>query len=185
MVHPHSRIDDQAGESAPPSSQAEERQTDGASALRSEDIDQIQQERDELKDQLLRSRAEFANYQRRAKQQADSDRLYAVGNLARDLLDSLDNLERAAQALRSTTTEGISSGLEMVHKQLMDTLARYGVEPIHALGEPFDPNFHEAIMQQPSAEHPEGTVVAELGKGYKLHDRVLRPSKVAVSVGVS
>lgn len=185
MVNPDSRIDEQAQETAPPSSRADERQNDGASALRPEDIDQVQKERDELKDQLLRARAEFANYQRRAKQQADSDRVYAVGNLARDLLDSLDNLDRAAQALRSATTENIASGLNMVHKQLMETLTRYGVEPINALGEPFDPNFHEAIMQQPSADHPEGTVVAELGKGYKLHDRVLRPSKVAVSVGVS
>ena len=70
----------------------------------------------------------------------------------------------------------------MVQKQLLATLAKYGVEPIKALEQPFDPNFHDALLQQPSAEHPEGTVVAELGKGYKIHDRVLRPSKVAVSV---
>jgi molecular chaperone GrpE len=70
----------------------------------------------------------------------------------------------------------------MVQKQMLATLAKYGVEPIKALEQPFDPNLHEALLQQPSALHPEGTVVAELGKGYKIHDRVLRPSKVAVSV---
>jgi molecular chaperone GrpE len=150
--------------------------------LASEDMAQLRKHCEDLKDQLLRSRAEFANYQRRAKQQADADRVYAIGNLARDLLDAIDNLERATSALRSTASESITSGLDMVQKQLLGTLAKYGVEPIGALGTPFDPNVHDAIMQQPSAEHPEGTVVAELGKGYMIHDRVLRPSKVAVSV---
>jgi molecular chaperone GrpE len=143
---------------------------------------QAQRQRDEYYEQLQRSRAEFANYQRRAKSQADADRVYAVGSLARDLLDGLDNLERAAEALRATAPAGIVEGLEMVHKQLLATLAKHGVEPIAALGQPFDPNQHEALVQQPDAGHPEGTVVAELGKGYKIYDRVLRPTKVAVSV---
>ena len=70
----------------------------------------------------------------------------------------------------------------MVEKQFVAALAKHGVEPIKALGQPFDPNFHEAIMQQPDPHHPEGTVVAELARGYKLNDRVIRPTKVAVSV---
>ena len=70
----------------------------------------------------------------------------------------------------------------MVHKQLVATLGQYGVEPIEALGRPFDPNQHEALVRQPAADQPEMTVVAELSKGYKIHDRVLRPSQVAVSV---
>jgi len=143
---------------------------------------QLKQERDECRDQLLRTRAEFVNYQKRAKQQADADRAYAIGSLARDLLDTIDNLERAIDALRSTAAEGITAGLDMVQKQLLDTLAKHGVEPIVAQGQPFDPNFHDAILRQPSADHPEGTVVAELGRGYKIRDRVLRPTKVAVSV---
>jgi molecular chaperone GrpE len=157
-------------------------QPNGNPFLASEEAALVKQERDDLKDQLLRSRAEFANYQKRAKQQAEAEKIYAVGDLARDLLDAIDNLERATEALRSSTSESISSGLEMVQKQLLATLAKYGVEPINALEQPFDPHFHDALLQQPSAEHPEGTVVAELGKGYKIHDRVLRPSKVAVSV---
>ena len=157
-------------------------QANGASPLPSEEIDLLQKERDELKDQVLRIQADFANYQKRAKQQADEVRTYAIGSLAQDVLGAIDNLERAIEALRASANQGITSGLDMVQKQLLGILAKYGVEPIAALEQPFDPNFHEAIMQQPSAEHPEGTVVAELGKGYKIHDRVLRPSKVAVSV---
>jgi len=157
-------------------------QANGASLLPSEEIDLLQKERDELKDQVLRIQADFANYQKRAKQQADEVRTYAIGSLAQDVLGAIDNLDRAIEALRASANQGITSGLDMVQKQLLGILAKYGVEPIAALEQPFDPNFHEAIMQQPSAEHPEGTVVAELGKGYKIHDRVLRPSKVAVSV---
>ncbi len=70
----------------------------------------------------------------------------------------------------------------MVQKQLLDVLAKHGVEPIEALGTPFDPNLHDALVQQPTADHPEGTVVGELSKGYQIRDRVLRPTKVAVSV---
>ena len=147
-----------------------------------DELAQLQKQRDDYYEQLQRSRAEFANYQKRSKTQADADRIYAVGTLARDLLDALDNLQRATDALRASGASGITEGLDMVHKQLLATLAKHGVEPIAALGEPFDPNQHEAMIQQPDAEHPEGTVVAELSRGYKIHDRVLRPSKVAVSI---
>ncbi len=147
-----------------------------------DELSQLQAQRDEYFEQLQRSRADFANYQKRSKSQADADRQYAIGSLTRDLLDGFDNLERATDALRASAAPGIGAGLELVHKQLLATLAKHGVQPISALGQPFDPNQHEALVQQPDAEHPEGTVVAELGKGYRLHDRVLRPTKVAVSI---
>ena len=147
-----------------------------------DELSQLQSQRDEYFEQLQRSRADFANYQKRSKSQADADRQYAIASLAGDLLDGLDNLERAAEALRVSAAPGIGEGLELVHKQLLATLAKHGVQPISALGQPFDPNQHEAIVQQPDAEHPEGTVVAELSKGFRLHDRVLRPTKVAVSI---
>jgi molecular chaperone GrpE len=146
-----------------------------------EELAQVQQQRDEYFDQLQRSRAEFANYQKRSKSQAEADRLYAVGSLARDILDAIDNLERATDALRASANPGIAEGLDMVQKQMCAILAKHGIEPISALGQPFDPSLHEAISQQPSAEHPEGTVVAELSKGYRIRDRVLRPTRVSVS----
>jgi molecular chaperone GrpE len=147
-----------------------------------EQIERLKQERDEFRDQALRGRAEFANYQKRAKQQADADRAYAGSALARDLLEPIDNLERAIEALRASGALGVTAGLDMVQKQLLDILAKHGVEPIPAQGNPFDPNLHDAVLQQPSLEHPAGTVVAELSRGYTMRDRVLRPSKVAVSV---
>ena len=157
-------------------------QAPGDASPPTEGAAEVQRQRDDYFDQLQRTRAEFLNYQKRSKAQADSDRAYAVGSLARDLLDGIDNLERATEALRASGASGITEGLDMVHKQLQATLAKHGVEPIAALGKPFDPNEHEAVLQQPDAYHPEGTVVAELSKGYRIKDRVLRPTKVAVSV---
>lgn len=148
-------------------------------------IDRVTRERDEYLDQLQRSRAEFANFQKRIRAQAESDRAYAVGNLANDLLGALDNFELALDAARKAGNESIIEGLALVKKQVLDALAKHGVEPINALGRPFDPNLHEAISQRPDAHHPEGTVVGELARGYMLRDRVLRPSRVAVSVAPS
>jgi molecular chaperone GrpE len=168
-------------ETPDPRSEPDAATTDGPAGA-PEELAQARRERDEYLDQLQRSRAEFANYQKRARAQADIDRQYAIGNLASDLLPVLDNFERALDAARKAGAGSIVEGLELVHKQLLAALAKHGVEPIAALGHPFDPNFHEAILQKPDAQHPEGTVVADLGTGYHHHDRVLRPSKVAVSV---
>lgn len=143
---------------------------------------EAQRQRDDFREQLQRTRADFVNYQKRAKAQADIDRVYAVVPLALDLIAVLDNFERAQEAARAAGASSIVEGLEMVHKQLVSTLVKHGITTIPALGQPFDPALHEAITQQPDAGHPEGTVVAELGKGYRLLDRVLRPSKVAVSI---
>jgi molecular chaperone GrpE len=175
---PENHRNDREAGPGPAHDQPENGETMSAAAQ----IAQLKQERDELRDQALRARAEFANYQKRAKQQADTERAYAVGSLAKDLLEPLDNLDRAIEALRAKGAEGVTAGLDMVQKQLLDIMAKHGVQPISAHGHPFDPNLHDAILQQPSLEHPEGTVVAELSKGYTIADRVLRPSKVAVSV---
>ncbi|WP_435010051.1 nucleotide exchange factor GrpE [Tundrisphaera lichenicola] len=147
-----------------------------------DELTQAIRQRDEYLDQLQRTRAEFINYQKRSKAQADADRLYLIKPLAMDILNALDNFDRAIETARAGGAAGIAEGLGMVEKQFVAALNKHGVETIVALGQPFDPNFHEAIMQQPDAHHPEGTVVAEFAKGYKLNERVIRPSKVAVSV---
>jgi molecular chaperone GrpE len=145
-------------------------------------LDEASRQRDDYLEQLRRSQAEFLNFQKRSRSQAEADRLYAVSPLANDLIPVIDNFERAIDAARQSGSEAIITGLEMVHRQLLEALAKHGVEPIAALGQPFDPNVHEALMQQPDDDHPEGTVVAELNRGYRIRDRVLRPSRVAVSV---
>lgn len=142
----------------------------------------LKKERDDNLEQLMRSRAEFANYQKRAKAQADADRQYLVGGLAKDLLDVLDNFERTLDAARASGASAIVSGMELVSKQFTQALAKHGIEAIAALGKPFDPLLHEAVARQPSDSAPEGSVVAELSKGYRMGDRTLRPAKVAVAV---
>ena len=122
-------------------------------------------QRDDFLEQLQRSRAEFINYQKRAKTQAEADRGFYTAALALDVLAVLDNFERATDAARVANVPAIVEGLDMVHRQLLSALAKHGIEPISVLGQPFDPNHHEAVMQQPSADHPEGTIVAELAKG--------------------
>jgi molecular chaperone GrpE len=148
---------------------------------RDEAYAELARQRDELQDQLRRTQAEFVNYQKRARAQAESDRQYATTPLAMDLLPVMDNLERAAEAARNANAPSILEGIEMVQKQLGDAFRKHGIELIDALGVPFDPNVHEALNQQPRADVPEGTVIVELGKGYRLHDRVLRPARVVIS----
>lgn len=147
-----------------------------------DELNEVSRQRDDYKDQLLRARADFENFKKRSRDQADRDRQYMVASLAEDVLHAIDNFDRAIEAAKAEGATGIVAGLDMVHKQLIAALAKHGVEPIVALGQPFDPNQHEAIVQQPHPDKPEGTVVAELVRGYRLKDRVLRPTKVAVSV---
>ena len=157
-------------------------QTTTAPGTGGDELVQVTRQRDEYYDQLQRTRAEFANYQKRSKAQADADRVYLVVPIALDILNVLDNYDRAIESARKGGASAIADGLMMVEKQFIAALAKHGVEPIEALGQPFDANFHEAISQQPTADHPEGTVVAEFAKGYRLRDRLIRPTKVAVSV---
>ena len=165
-----------------PGPAAAARTADPGEAAAAANITEIQRQRDEYLDQLQRAHAEFANFQKRARAQAEIDRQYAISALASDLLNVIDDLERAIEAARAAGQTTIVDGLELVRKKFLDALAKHGVEPIAALGQPFDPNLHEALAQQPDATKPDHTVVAELTRGYRLRDRVLRPSRVAISV---
>ncbi len=143
----------------------------------------VADERDAAKDQLLRSQAELENYRKRANRERDEERRYAALPLVRDLLPGLDNLQRAIDAARHTDDlSAMLQGVEMVSVQIDEVLTRHGAVPIPSVGEPFDPNKHEAIQQMPSADHPPMTVIDEVERGYMLNDRVVRPSKVIVSV---
>lgn len=140
-------------------------------------------EAEQWKDKFLRAKADLLNYQRRAEKERAESLRYANAGLVKALLPVLDDLERvvAAAAEHKNDPEALVAGLRLTLENCLKTLKSFGVEPIEAAGKPFDPNQHEAIMQQPSDEHTAPTVLSEMLKGYRLHERVLRPSRVVVS----
>ncbi len=161
--------------------QAGEQVLDDLDTLRAK-LQTAEQKRDEYLDLAQRTRADFENYQKRMKRDLTEERRYAQAPLAADLLAALDNLERAIAAAEQAGEKGpLVQGVALVHTQLLDILRRHGVTPIEARGQPFDPNLHQAVMQQPSKEHPPMTVVQVLEQGYLIHERVLRPARVIVS----
>ncbi|MFO1096291.1 MAG: nucleotide exchange factor GrpE [Planctomycetaceae bacterium] len=139
-------------------------------------------ERDANYQRLLRAQADFDNSRKRAQREADEERKFAVLPVVRDILPALDNLRRAVDAARPVAeASNLVHGIDLVLQQVEQTFGKYGVTPIAAVGQPFDPHLHEAVTQMPSPEHPPMTVLQELERGYKLHDRVIRPGKVIVS----
>jgi molecular chaperone GrpE len=159
-----------------------------AAAAVMEDLETLRtraQERDQFLDLLKRTQADFENYQKRNQREREQERRYAHLPLALDLLPVIDNLERAMAAAKQANESGpLVQGVNMVHAQFLDLLKRHQVTPIDAEGKQFDPNLHQAVMQQPaSAEHPPNTVLKVVENGYKIHDRVLRPARVIVAVG--
>jgi molecular chaperone GrpE len=150
-------------------------------ALRAQ-LQSAEQKRDEYLELAQRARADFENYQKRSQRDLATERRFAQTPLAADLLPVVDNLERAIAAAQQGGDKGaLVQGVAMVHTQLLDVLRRHGITRIEAQGQPFDPNLHQAVMQQPSKEHPPMTVMLVLEQGYMIHDRVLRPARVAVS----
>jgi molecular chaperone GrpE len=136
----------------------------------------------QAQDRALRMQAELENYRKRATREMQEHRRYANLPLLRDLLPVLDNLRRAIEAAEKThDAASLLEGVKMVAQQLEDVLQRHHCVPIQALHEPFDPHLHEAVSQQASDEHPAGTVVVVTQDGFRLHDRVVRPSQVIVS----
>jgi molecular chaperone GrpE len=146
------------------------------------DLDQLRGQLDEAQDRVLRTQAELENYRRRVAREMEQERRYAAMPLLRDLLPVLDNVNRAIEAAeQSDGGGGLLEGFRMVASQLEDVLRRHDCVRIEALDQPFDPNFHEAITQQPSGDVPPNTVIHVAQTGYQLHDRVVRPSQVIVS----
>jgi molecular chaperone GrpE len=139
-------------------------------------LQQWEQERDSLVNQLLRLKADFDNYKRRSEAMVESIRASANQNLMAELLPVIDNFERAINAAEDSP---FSSGVKMIFNQLMDCLCKQGLQPIDAVGQPFDPNIHEAVSMQ--GEGQDLIVTAELQKGYLFKDKLLRASMVQVA----
>jgi molecular chaperone GrpE len=141
-----------------------------------------EQQVQESHDRFLRVAAEFDNFRKRKEREISDLRKYANQSLLRELLGVVDNLERALVSARdSGHPEALMEGVEMTLKELLKIFDQFGVKPIEALEQPFDPNHHEAVMQAPSDAFPANTVIKELQKGYLLRDRLLRPAMVVVS----
>ncbi|MFZ0611350.1 MAG: nucleotide exchange factor GrpE [Desulfobacterales bacterium] len=142
-------------------------------------------EAEENYDRLLRMSAEFENYKKRTTRETAEFQKYANQSLIRELLPIVDNLELAIKSAADSpdpTETSLLDGVELTRREILKVFENFKVEPIEALGKPFDPNFHEAVMREESAEHPENTVVNELQKGYLMHQRLIRPAMVVVAM---
>lgn len=128
-----------------------------------------------------RSAADFANYKRRTEEERSVVTQLGTAVVISKLLGVLDDFDRALASVPSDAHPGWLEGIQLVERKLRGVLESEGVTPIDALGEPFDPNLHEAVVHEPTAEHPDNQVIEELQRGYLLHDRVLRPSLVKVA----
>jgi len=132
------------------------------------------------KDTFLREKAELENFKKRLTKEKDDFVQFANERLLQELIQIEDNLERALE-VPNATLESLKEGVEMIQKQFSTFLKNQKVEPIEAIGKPFDPTLHEVLNQQESEEHEENTVIEQYSKGYTLNGRILRPTKVVIS----
>lgn len=162
--------------------QAEEETVEKQLAKANDEIQTLTAKVEEMENRYLRLQADFDNSRRRSKLDLEAAQKYRVQSLAGDLIQALDNFERAL-AIQSDNEETVSlrQGLEMVYRNMLEALKKEGVEPIEAVGKEFDPNVHQAVMQVNDENYGSNIVVEEFQKGYMLKDRVLRPSMVKVN----
>jgi molecular chaperone GrpE len=155
--------------------------------LTPEQVEELKQragKADENWDRLLRTTADFDNYKKRAHREKQDAIRFANENLLEKLVPVLDSFDMAVAAAKNNqadAAQSLQTGINMVYQQLKSALTEAGLEELDATGKPFDPNLHEAVSQQETADLPEGQVVQQLRKGYKLRERLLRPATVVVS----
>jgi len=148
------------------------------------ELETLRRERDEAQDRLLRLQAEFDNYRKRIDRERRELGDHFAAELLTEFLPVVDDLERALEAATASTEPALANhrqGLELIHKQFLELLKRRQVAPIDALGADFDPNLHQAVGQEVSETHREGEIVEDMRRGYRLGDRLLRPSMVKVA----
>ena len=148
-----------------------------------EEIEKIKVEKETLNNQYIRLAADFENYRKRQAQEREALLKYGAQECMKKLIEVVDNFDRAMQTVESIdNVKKMKETFFVLNKQLIENLSKLGLEQINCVGEKFDPNLHEAVMQTPTEEYPEETIIAELQKGYKMGDKVLRPSMVNVAV---
>jgi molecular chaperone GrpE len=152
-----------------------------ASAPPAPDAAELRRERDDYYDRLLRQTAEFDNYRKRVERERREMAQYAAGDVIEALLPIVDDFERALQAEAGAGAETYKKGVELIYKHLQDLLTKRGVTRIEAVGQPFDPQFHQAITYEASPGHADGEVIEEVRRGYMHGGRLLRPAMVKVA----
>jgi molecular chaperone GrpE len=145
------------------------------------EIANLQRERDDYYDRLLRKSAEFDNYRRRVERERREHAEQSMVDLLQELLLVVDDFDLALTVDAGEAGAAYRKGIELIYGKLQDLLRKNGVRPIDALGTDFDPNLHQAVVHEPSTEHREGEVIGEMRKGYMIGDRLLRPAMVKVA----
>jgi molecular chaperone GrpE len=162
--------DDLAGETAPAT-------PDELAAA----LDVLTRERDDLRDRLLRKGAEFDNYRKRVERERRDLAEWAAADLVNEVLAVVDDFERALTVAAPPEAQGYRSGVELIHRQLLDLLKKRGVTAVESVGQPFDPHLHQAVAHDESPGVPDGQIIGELRRGYRLGERLLRPALVRVA----
>jgi molecular chaperone GrpE len=145
------------------------------------ELDEVQRSETELRGNWQRSAADFANYKRRTEEERTTVAQFASSILIGKLLSVLDDFDRALDNVPADAHDPWVEGVQLVERKLRSVLEGEGVTPIEAIGHPFDPNVHEAVVHEETADAPDNQVIGELQRGYRLHDRVLRPALVKVA----
>jgi len=156
---------------------------EGASAEPGDELEALRAESNDLLNRLQRVSADYMNYQKRVQRDITQAKTFANEQLMKELLGVIDDMERALDAARANNNENdpLMKGMQMVHDNFLQVLGKFGLEKIEAEGQPFDPEMHSALMQQPTDEVPPQTVVQVAQNGYRLKDRTIRPASVIVS----
>ncbi len=178
------KIDEEktADENAETENEEKLENSESVEEAKKEEVDPLQEKYDTLNNQYIRLAADFDNYRKRQEQEKEALLKYGAESTLKKMIEVLDNFERGLKAIETVEDcEKVKECYNLAYKNFKDVLTKAGLEAIKAEGETFDPNFHEAVMQTPSTEHPEHTIIAELQKGYKLGDKVLRPTLVNVA----
>lgn len=143
---------------------------------------ELQEKYDKLNQQYLRLAADFDNYRKRQEHEREELIKFGTENALKKMIEVLDNFERGQKALEGVEDyKKVKESFDLVHKQVVEAMKKLGLETIDTEGKTFDPNFHDAVMQTPTSDKPEHTIINELQKGYKLGDKVLRPALVNVA----
>ena len=162
-----------------------EEETVAENTSENDEVAELKQKLETLNQQYVRLAADFDNYRKRQAQEREKLLKYGSENALKKMIEVLDNFERGEKALEKVEDcQTVKDSFNLVHKQVIDTLQKLGLEAIDTEGKEFDPNFHDAVMQTPNNDVPEHTILNELQKGYKLGDKVLRPALVNVATSV-